>query len=65
MYNINYEILFKDETKNSYKEIEIKSYKDVGKVLIQDSLRAKLFSIENNFPLSNIFTAIVGIINSN
>ena len=55
-HNINYEILFKDETKNSYKEIEIKSYKDVGKVLIQDSLRAKLFSIENNFPLSNIFT---------
>jgi hypothetical protein len=55
-HNINYEIFFKDETRNFYKKIEIKSYKDVGKVLIQDDLRAKLFSIENNFPLSNIFT---------
>ena len=55
-HNINYEIFFRDETKRSYKKIEIQSYKDVGKVLIQDNLRATLFSIENNFPLRNIFT---------
>jgi len=51
---ISYEIFFEEEAGNSFKQPEIKACKNIEFAVVQDTVRAKLLSQENNIPLSKM-----------
>ena len=52
---ISYEIMFRDEYKNSLKQKEIEACKDISFSICQDPVRSYFLSRENEIPLSKIF----------
>jgi hypothetical protein len=52
---ISYELLFSNENKSKFKEIEIDCSKNLLFAICQDELRSSLLSRENNIPLKKIF----------
>lgn len=49
---ISYEIIFKEETSKSYKEVEVMASKNISFTIIQDKVRANLLKVENGINLS-------------